>query len=545
VGAWLLGLVALVASPALATATLPAPNTPLPALLASATVDALEAELVGDVASAPPQQSTLTESGFSLGPVPLGTYGRLFDGEQRVVEPLPRFDVEEGFDVELPRLPKTRVEGFALFTTPSPLPSNRVSSGSATGLGLCLVATCDPPIQSFLSEDPFAGLADTPPSLHRYLYAHGNPAFFIDPTGMCVLGLPCPEIVRSTVSAVKQAVRDQIDTNVAFAEAAVKTTGQLANGLAHGAVKTADFVTLGAVSSAGTRMGTFLGTSGTLEERRRAAVEEGNRAQLATVTLGFSEAEDKGEHARQLVRQTFGAEKFEHGSQVLAEGIVNNDPDKVIRGSAEILGGASQVTLVVAGTAEGAQRLAGVGRASEGAAVVAEDSAAPGARAVRAPNTRHVAQVSDVEELDALVQKLGDRALQETKRAGVRGQEAGGFAESRFNQYLEALNQRLARNSSPYTVELQPAVLPGTGRVPAFVEYSGGRVFPYPESLRLDAALSDTRMTVTTPSVSADVYPTIVRGYDITVDLSKQSAVTKYTDAFGVPIGDIRPRFHF
>ena len=188
VGAWLVGLVGLVASPALATATLPAPDTPLPALLARATVDALEAELAGDAAA--PQQSPLpeSESGFSLAPAPLGSaYGQLFDDEQRVVEPLPRFDVEEGFDVELPRLPETRVRAFALFDTPPRLPSNRVSDGSAAGFGLCLAATCDRPIQSFLSEDPLNGDANTPPSLHRYLYAFDQPTLFIDPDGKATL----------------------------------------------------------------------------------------------------------------------------------------------------------------------------------------------------------------------------------------------------------------------------------------------------------------------------------------------------------------------
>ena len=35
----------------------------------------------------------------------------------------------------------------------------------------------------FLREDPFDGSINTPPSLHRYLYANANPTVFIDPTG--------------------------------------------------------------------------------------------------------------------------------------------------------------------------------------------------------------------------------------------------------------------------------------------------------------------------------------------------------------------------
>jgi hypothetical protein len=46
-----------------------------------------------------------------------------------------------------------------------------------------LLAAHDGDNQSFLSEDPFAGVADTPPSLHRYLYAYSNPTVFVDPTG--------------------------------------------------------------------------------------------------------------------------------------------------------------------------------------------------------------------------------------------------------------------------------------------------------------------------------------------------------------------------
>ena len=33
------------------------------------------------------------------------------------------------------------------------------------------------------NEDPFAGVADTPPSLHRFLYAFGNPTVYWDPDG--------------------------------------------------------------------------------------------------------------------------------------------------------------------------------------------------------------------------------------------------------------------------------------------------------------------------------------------------------------------------
>ena len=41
----------------------------------------------------------------------------------------------------------------------------------------------DPEIGRFLSHDPAEGNLNTPPSLHRYLYAFQNPTVFVDPTG--------------------------------------------------------------------------------------------------------------------------------------------------------------------------------------------------------------------------------------------------------------------------------------------------------------------------------------------------------------------------
>jgi hypothetical protein len=318
-------------------------------------VDRLEASLEEADAASPPaiEPEPLRDSRFSLvsPPPPLRRFEDLLERSAL----LPPLDVEppQQLDVELLRLPETRVRDFALFAPSSTPCPNRVSTGNVTGFGLGLLAECGGAIESFLSEDPWEGLHQSPPSLHRYLYAHDNPLLFVDPTGMCVLGLPCPKAARQAVTVVRRVVRDQIDQNVALTQASVKTAVQLGEGIARGVVKTADVVTLGAVSSAGTRIGTFVGTEGSLEHRGQAAQEEGNRAQLNTVTFGFSGAENKREHGRQLVRQTFGAEQFEQGSQQLAEGLVNGDADQALRGAAQIIGGSSQVTLVVAGTAQG------------------------------------------------------------------------------------------------------------------------------------------------------------------------------------------------
>ncbi|MBL0164400.1 MAG: glycohydrolase toxin TNT-related protein [Xanthomonadales bacterium] len=41
----------------------------------------------------------------------------------------------------------------------------------------------DPTVARFTTEDPEAGKAEMPPSLHRYLYAYANPTVYVDPTG--------------------------------------------------------------------------------------------------------------------------------------------------------------------------------------------------------------------------------------------------------------------------------------------------------------------------------------------------------------------------
>lgn len=49
-----------------------------------------------------------------------------------------------------------------------------------TGLYYFKARFYDPDTGRFLSQDPFLGEVNTPPSLHRYLYAYANPLFYID-----------------------------------------------------------------------------------------------------------------------------------------------------------------------------------------------------------------------------------------------------------------------------------------------------------------------------------------------------------------------------
>jgi RHS repeat-associated protein len=52
-----------------------------------------------------------------------------------------------------------------------------------TGLIYAKARYYDPDTARFLSQDSYLGESETPPSLHRYLYAYANPTVWIDPTG--------------------------------------------------------------------------------------------------------------------------------------------------------------------------------------------------------------------------------------------------------------------------------------------------------------------------------------------------------------------------
>lgn len=57
---------------------------------------------------------------------------------------------------------------------------------AVTGLYYAKARFLDPQLGRFLTEDPVEGSLDSPPSLHRYGYAHQNPTTFWDPDGRAV-----------------------------------------------------------------------------------------------------------------------------------------------------------------------------------------------------------------------------------------------------------------------------------------------------------------------------------------------------------------------
>lgn len=68
-----------------------------------------------------------------------------------------------------------------------------------TGLYYFKARFYDPDIGRFLSEDPADGDSKNPPSLHKYLYAYGNPTGYVDPDGQLFF---VPLLIYAGLSAI-------------------------------------------------------------------------------------------------------------------------------------------------------------------------------------------------------------------------------------------------------------------------------------------------------------------------------------------------------
>ncbi len=88
---------------------------------------------------------------------------------------------------------------------------------AATGLYYAKARYYDPELGIFLTEDPFEGQLDTPPSLHRYLYAYQNPTVFRDPTGRQNVFTP-DEVLQDSIE-LQRLQRQLVDARLAAKKA--------------------------------------------------------------------------------------------------------------------------------------------------------------------------------------------------------------------------------------------------------------------------------------------------------------------------------------
>jgi len=168
VGLVLAALAALAAAALPAGASIPRPGDQLLEPDHEALLAALEAS-----PDAPQAEATLLGTRFEL-LAPVAVDRLLFTGRP------PRLHLFAELE--------TRVRASDLLSFPQPLEIEeltlRIAPGDReTGLYYAKARYYDPELGLFLTQDPFEGVLDTPPSLHRYLYAFGNPTRFVDPTG--------------------------------------------------------------------------------------------------------------------------------------------------------------------------------------------------------------------------------------------------------------------------------------------------------------------------------------------------------------------------
>ena len=223
-----------------------------------------------------------------------------------------------------------------------------------TGLYYLKARFYDPELGRFLSQDPADGSPDNPPSLHRYLYAYGNPTVYIDPDG------------RFGLRDVWDAATIGVETAVDIAAVNLKTAGAVAGGLLKTAVNVVDFGSLGSISAASKQVETFVATKGTLSDKMVAAQNVDTLAVRAHVlSLGFSDAPDKLQHLEELT----GVDRIEHSVGRFRTAYRTGDVEEAALGVADLAGGvgtlAGVASLGVEGLAEaGIVPRAGVTRAA-------------------------------------------------------------------------------------------------------------------------------------------------------------------------------------
>lgn len=94
-----------------------------------------------------------------------------------------------------------------------------------TGLIYMKARFYDPDIARFINQDTYLGESTTPPSLHRYLYAYGNPTYYTDPTGNFAVTDWLRQETEAASNSVKQWADEVHNSDSSSAVKSIKGTG--------------------------------------------------------------------------------------------------------------------------------------------------------------------------------------------------------------------------------------------------------------------------------------------------------------------------------
>ena len=252
-----------------------------------------------------------------------------------------------------------RVRASDLLSLPQPLEIKeltlKIASGDReTGLYYAKARYYDPELGLFLTQDPFEGVLDTPPSLHRYLYAYQNPTVYTDPTGRVTaikLAQTLLRVVKERIlSSTGEGDESQNDQQEQAGDDDVNRNSLLAAGLslADSALEVANL-------AANTLVLDFAPNDSKIRKEVEAEIDQAIDDVKADVRQTFASAK------KLIVEDPDGMVKLAQvPDQIMLNGlrtgflaVAAEDPEVRARNRAEVYEFAGE-TLVLAGTAEGA-----------------------------------------------------------------------------------------------------------------------------------------------------------------------------------------------
>ncbi len=235
-------------------------------------------------------------------------------------------------------------------TSPNPFGFTDHERDDESGLCYAKARYYDPEIGLFLTQDPFEGVLDTPPSLHRYLYAYGNPMVYVDPSGRIAILKAAQEKLQQAKEAVVD-FADSLDDDQeeqGFVERKLKQEVAKAAGAAAGLV---------GIVNEGVGTANLVVNAVLVDRKLRAGIEVGDLTRQAEDEI--LEAVETAEQAIAVIKEDpirVGAELFRSAKDTL---VAAGQGDT--RAIAEV---SAAVTQVAVDVAVGGKGVGGVAKAS-------------------------------------------------------------------------------------------------------------------------------------------------------------------------------------